>query len=104
LEIAQKNQEIENLKKQIAEQTAKTDELNRKIENLEGSLVAKDGDISRIGKINKDLKNEETERLAIAAQKTIQTLQSIINDKNKEIERYYQLTKKIEIYEIYILL
>lgn len=87
LEVSQKNQEIEKLRKQISETEGRNEELMKKIESLEGSLSMKEGDINRIGRFSKDLKNEEAERLAVAAQKTIQTLQSIISDKNKENER-----------------
>lgn len=88
VEVTQKNQEIEKLKKYINEVDGRNEELAKKIGSLEGSLSMKEGDINRIGRFSKDLKNEEAERLAVAAQKTIQTLQLIISDKNKENERY----------------
>ena len=95
-EIIEKNTEINVLKKKLEESQAKHDDQIKRNQELEELILTKENDISTVNKISGHVKTEENERLAMAAQKTMQTLQAIISDKNLENERKDRYIDKLK--------
>lgn len=95
-EIAEKNVELGVFKKRVLEAEERLSEQGKKVQELEEQLSGKDRELTIGGHISGQIKSEETERLTMAAHKTIQTLQAIISDKNDENDRKDRYLDKLK--------
>ena len=95
-EIVQKNTEISVLKKKLEESEGKLEDNLKKIKELEIHMELKENEISTGNNISKNINSEETERLTMAAHKTIQTLQGIISDQNEASNRKEKYIEKLK--------
>ena len=100
-EMIEKTSEITVLKKRLEETEKKFDESLNKIKEMESQIVSQEKDQTIMTKIAGAVKNEEADRLAMAAHKTIETLQAIIGDKNEENERKDRYVEKLK-HEFYL--
>lgn len=103
-EVSGKNVELRDLKQKLEEYQKLVDDKNDRIKILEESLTRLEQRkaesslpyIDNTKNIIKEAYNdEEAKKFAYAAQKTIQTLHEIVEDKNKQLQRKDEMLKKI---------
>lgn len=95
-DFSQKSTELNVITKKLEENERKVEELSQRNKELEEILSRKENDLTAVNQITGHIKTEENERLAMAAQKTIQTLQAIISDKDEENQRKDQYIEKLK--------
>ena len=103
-EVSVKNEELRNLKSKIEEYQKLLEDKNVRIAVLEETLNKVDQRSQGIAVprlettkslIKEAYNEEEAKKFAHAAQKTIQTLHEIIEEKNKQIQRKEDMLKKL---------
>jgi len=103
-EVASKNDELRVLKQKVEEYEKLLEDKNVRIKVLEESLTRLDQRSKDVAEprmeatkslIKEAYNEEEAKKFAHAAQKTIQTLHDIIEDKNKQLHRKDEMLKKL---------
>ena len=100
-EMIEKTSEINVLKKRLEDTEKRLDESMYRVKDLENQIMSSQTDHTQMVKIVGSVRNEETERMAMAAHKTIETLQSIIGDKDEENSRKDRYIEKLK-HEFYL--
>lgn len=95
-EMLEKTSEINVLRKRLEETENRLDESMNRVKDLENQIMSSQTDQTQMAKIVGTVRNEETERMAMAAHKTIETLQSIIGDKDEENQRKDRYIEKLK--------
>lgn len=103
-EVATKNDELRSLKHKVEEYEKLLEDKNVRIKVLEESMTKLDQRSKDVAEprmeatkslIKEAYNEEEAKKFAHAAQKTIQTLHDIIEDKNKQLHRKDEMLKKL---------
>ena len=103
-EVSAKNTELRDLKQKIEEYQKLLEDKNDRIKILEESLTKLEQRRSEAAMpyidntksiIKEAYNDEEAKKFAYAAQKTIQTLHEIVEDKNKQLQRKDEMLKKV---------
>ena len=103
-EVAAKNDELRTLKQKVEEYEKLLEDKNVRIKVLEESMTRLDQRSKDVAEprmeatkslIKEAYNEEEAKKFAHAAQKTIQTLHDIIEDKNKQLQRKDEMLKKL---------